>query len=354
MPTMVNSHETTNSSENARLHGRKMYWVAVTLCIIASVGGRSAGSLLGRYYFHEGGHSYWLRTLLTSVGSPLLILPLLLNGPTQYSSFPTRSLKIKYLSICTLLGILVAANNFLYSLGFYYLPVSTFSLLCATQLAFTAVFSIIFVKQRISHYVINSLVLITLGAVLLGIQAKGERPGGVKSGEYKWGILSTILGSALYGFIHPLLQFVFKKLEKSSFAMVLETQALICMVASGVAAVGLMCSGEFKHISKEAHHFRAGERGYVLTLLWSAISWQMCVVGTYGLVSMVSSLFSMVVSTLTLPILPVLALLLFDDKINSLKVIGMVLGIWGFVSYAYGGYQESKKAEEIPLPASPV
>ncbi|GLJ40562.1 hypothetical protein SUGI_0837150 [Cryptomeria japonica] len=57
------------------------------------------------------------------------------------------------------------------------------------------------------------------------------------------------------------------------------------------------------------------------------ISWQMCVVGSYGLVSMVSSLFSMVVSTLTLPILPVLALLPFDDKINSLKVMEMVVGI---------------------------
>jgi len=188
-----------------------MHWVVVALCVIASVGGRSAGSLLGRYYFHEGGHSYWLRTLLTSVGSPLLILPLLFNRSTQYSSLSTRSLKINYLSICTVLGVLVASNNFLYSLGFYYLPVSTFALLCATQLAFTSVFSILLVKQRISHYVINSLVLIILGAVLLGIQAKGERPQGVKRGEYKWGIVSTILGSALYGFIHPLLQFVFNK-----------------------------------------------------------------------------------------------------------------------------------------------
>ncbi|GLJ36358.1 hypothetical protein SUGI_0729870 [Cryptomeria japonica] len=146
----------------------------------------------------------------------------------------------------------------------------------------------------------------------------------------------------------------YEQLEKRSFAMVVETQALICMVVSCVVVVGLLCSGDFEHISKEAHRFRAGERGYILTLLWSAISWQMCVVGTYGLVSMVSSLYSMVVSTLTLPVIPVLALVIFDDKINSLKVIGMVLGIWGFVSYAYGGYQEWKKAEEAPLPTSPA
>ncbi|XP_057861430.2 probable purine permease 11 [Cryptomeria japonica] len=351
---MVNSHETSNPSENAKVQGRKMYWVLVTLCITASVGGRSVGFLLGRYYFQQGGHSYWLRTLLTSVGSPLLILPLLCNGPTQYSTLPTLSIKIKYLSICTVLGVLLAANNFLYSLGFYYLPVSTFALLCATQLAFTAVFSILIVKQRITHYILNSLVLITLGAVLLGIQAKGETTKEVKSGEYKWGIFSTILASALAGFIHPVLQFVFNKLEKRSFAMVVETQALMYMAAGCVAVVGLMCSGDFKDISKEAQQFRAGERGYVFTLLWSGISWQIGFVGTYALVSMVSSLFSMVVSTLTLPVIPVLALFVFDEKINLLKVIGMVSAIWGFVSYAYGGYKESKKAEKDPLPASPV
>jgi hypothetical protein len=47
-------------------------------------------------------------------------------------------------------------------------------------------------------------------------------------------------------------------------------------------------------------------------------------------------------SALTLPVVPVLAVFFFDEKLDSIKVLAMLLGIWGFVSYVFGGYNDSK------------
>ena len=64
-----------------------------------------------------------------------------------------------------------------------------------------------------------------------------------------------------------------------------------------------------------------------------------------GLIFEVSSLFSNVIITLGLPIVPVLAVVVFNDKMNGVKVTAMLLGIWGFVSYMYQYYLDDSKAE---------
>lgn len=120
-------------------------------------------------------------------------------------------------------------------------------------------------------------------------------------------------------------------------------------VATCACVVGLFASGEWKGLNKEMEEYTEGKASYTMTLLWTAITWQISSVGMLGLIFEVSSLFSNVISTLALPVVPILAVLFFDDKMNGVKVIALVLAVWGFVSYIYQHYLDdlqSKAAEE--------
>ena len=59
--------------------------------------------------------------------------------------------------------------------------------------------------------------------------------------------------------------------------------------------------------------------------------------GVVGLMFLVSSLFSNVISTLALPIVGIFSVGFFHDRMDALKIILMLLSIWGFVSYVFGG-----------------
>ncbi|KAH9313779.1 hypothetical protein KI387_022406 [Taxus chinensis] len=321
--------------------------VLVALSILVLIVGQSSATLLSRYYFDNGGNSRWLSTLLQCVGWPILIIPLLFYLQNQKKSSKLTTLTTKLVLIYVALGLLVAGDNLLYSWGVSFMPASTYSLLCSTQLAFNAVFAFMLNKQKISPAVLNSLVILTFSAVLLGIHSGSDRPPGVSSSEYVIGFICTIAASALYGLILPLMQLVFKRvLKKETFAVVLEMQIYTSIVATAVCIIGLFASGESQHIRNEASSFTKGKVAYYMTLIWSAIGWQVCSVGVVGLIFLVSSLFSNVISTVGLPVVPILSVWFFHDNVNALKIISMLLSIWGFVSYVYGGYADSKSIKD--------
>ena len=58
-----------------------------------------------------------------------------------------------------------------------------------------------------------------------------------------------------------------------------------------------------------------------------------------------SSLFFNVISVLGLPVIPVLAVIFFHEKMNGVKAISMVLAIWGFISYFYQPYLDDSKSK---------
>eukprot|EP01018_Ginkgo_biloba_P005420 Gb_25279 [translate_table: standard] len=322
---------------------KKIHWFLVISSVLALIVGQAAAVLLGRYYFDKGGDSRWLSTLLQCVGWPILVIPLVLYQQKQSSKL--TALTPKLVSIYIALGLLVAGDNLLYSWGVSFMPVSTYSLLCSSQLAFNAVFALILTGQRISPYILNSLVLLTFSAILLGVHSDSDRPAGVSSGQYIIGFICNVAASAIYGLILPLMQLVFKKVTKrETFTVVLEMQIYTSIVATVVCIMGLFISGESRQLKEEARNFTTGKRAYYMTLIWSAIGWQVCSVGVVGLIFLVSSLFSNVISTLSLPIVPILAVGFFHDKMNALKIMAMLLGIWGFVSYVFGGYVDSKSA----------
>ncbi|GFY88619.1 purine permease 8 [Actinidia rufa] len=70
-------------------------------------------------------------------------------------------------------------------------------------------------------------------------------------------------------------------------------------------------------------------------------------IGAVGLIFEISSLFSNVISTLGLPIVPVLAVFVFNDNMDGVKVIAMLLAIWGFISYVYQHYLDDLKSKSL-------
>ena len=144
-----------------------------------------------------------------------------------------------------------------------------------------------------------------------------------------------------------LIQFSFPKILKRETSTVLMFDMIIyqSLVATCITLVGLFASGDWKSLSREMMNFELGKVSYQMILLWTAMAWADFSVGMMGLIFEVSSLFSNVIITLGLPIVPVLEIVVFNDKMNEVKVTAMLLGIWGFVSYMSQHYLDDSKAE---------
>lgn len=310
-------------------------------------------TLLGRLYYAEGGKSKWMAGLVQPAGFPIL-LPLYLisapeNIPTSYNSNlherPPSFLTI--ISVYVSLGILQAAISLMYSFGYLYLPVSTYSLICATQLAFNALFSFFLNSLKFDPYIINSLVLLTISSILLAFNNdESTESSDASKGKYAIGFICTVGGSAGYGLILSLTQLFFERVfKKETFTVVLDMIIYPSLVSTCIILVGLFASGESEGLSGEMEEFKLGKVSYLMTLIWTAIGWQVFSIGATGLIFDVSSLFSNVISTLGLPFVPVLAVIIFHEKMSGLKVIAMVLAIWGFLSYFYHHYLDDFKSK---------
>ncbi|KAG2256302.1 hypothetical protein Bca52824_075596 [Brassica carinata] len=123
-----------------------------------------------------------------------------------------------------------------------------------------------------------------------------------------------------------------KVLKRQTFSEVMDLIIYVNLVASCVSLVGLFASGEWKTLSSEMDSYKE--------------SWQVFNVGGTGLIFELSSLFSNAISALGLPVVPVLAVIIFHDKMNGLKVISMILAIWGFTSYVYQHYLDDKNLKK--------
>ncbi|CAI0545180.1 unnamed protein product [Linum tenue] len=72
-------------------------------------------------------------------------------------------------------------------------------------------------------------------------------------------------------------------------------------------------------------------------------------IGAVGLIFEVSSLFSNSISAVGLPIVPIMAVFFFNDKMNGIKGVSMALAVWGFVSYVYQYYVDGQKSDKKTL-----
>ncbi|ESQ55590.1 hypothetical protein EUTSA_v10027089mg [Eutrema salsugineum] len=330
------------------------WMLKVSLYVILLLAGETIATLLGRLYYEKGGKSTWLETLVQLVGFPLTLPCYYYIKPepskTKDITRKTISSFLKQSLVYIGLGLLVAGQSALYSFGLLYLPVSTFSLISASQLAFNAIFSYFLNSQKITFPILNSIVLLTISSTLLVIQPDPELSSSksIAKSNYVIGYICAIGSSAGYSLVLSLQDYAFENiLKKHTFKAILDMDTYPSLAATCVVVVGLFGSGGWKILKTEMEEFQLGKISYILINLGATISWQAFSIGSLGLILEVSSLFSNVIGTLGLPVVPCLAVVFFRDEMSGIKLVAMLLAIWGFVSYAYQHYVDEPKTKEV-------
>ncbi|KAI3979466.1 hypothetical protein MKX01_001658 [Papaver californicum] len=320
-------------------------WGLLMLYCIFSAVGFIGGPLLLRVYFLHGGTRKWLSSALQTAGFPILLLPLAIFYAKRDRAVPQGDFfaSPKLLLSSIFVGILLGLSSFLYTYGLSFLPVSTSSILISTQLIFTALFARLMVQQKFNPFSINAIVVMTLGSVLLGVGKISDRPEGVTSSQYLLGFFLCIGSALILGFILPCIEVAYAKANNvMTFPIVLQYQFFMAFSATVFSIIGMVVNKDFPAIQREANEFGLGKMGYYLVLVSSAIVSQMYYIGALGIIFCTTSLFAGVVSAVLLPLTEIGAVIVFHEKFTGQKGMALALSVWGFLSYFYGTYKETR------------
>ncbi|KAL5705455.1 hypothetical protein ACHQM5_023755 [Ranunculus cassubicifolius] len=326
---------------------RRNWWLLLLYITLAAVGS-IGGPLLQRLYFTHGGNRRWLSSFLLSVGfiviAPLLSILYLKDVSTKKVNSNTFFMDTKLIFPSAYLGILMGIDNYMYSAGLSYIPVSTSSLLFSTQLAFTALFAFFIVKQKFTFYSFNSVVVLIFGTVVLAFHTSSDRPQGVSKEKYWLGFFLTLGGAVLFGLILPLIESAFSKSRKSlNYVMILQFQTMMNLFATLFCTVGMLINNDFKIIPREARNFDIGEKKYYMVLVGCAVMWQFVLLGVMGVIGCTSSLFAGILTSVLLPFTELAAIVVFQEKFTAEKGMSLALCLWGFISYFLGEYRKTRK-----------
>lgn len=308
--------------------------------------GSVSSSLLSRYYFVHKGSSRWLSTWVQSAGFPLLIptiyLPYFLKC-TERRPFTHFTPKVLVMSI--FIGFMLGLNNLLFSWGNSYLPVSTSSLLLSSQLVFNLLLSVIIVQQKITFSNLNSVILLTLSSVLLGLSSSHDRQSGLTHAKYFIGFFSTIGAGLLFALYLPVMEMVYRKVY--CFQMVMEMQLVMEVAATALATIGMAFDGGLSEIKRESVMvFDKGPTVYWATVFSNVITWQLCFMGTAGMVFLTSSLTGGICMTALLAMNVLGGVLVYGEEFGGVKAVSTVLCAWGFCSHLFGLYVKTKEEKE--------
>jgi len=210
---LVGVSTTTDEDEQSMLLlSRWKWWFLVVINVAILLMGQSGAVLLGRFYFDQGGKSIWMATLVQSVAFPILFFPLFFFPHSENLSVTTditiNSSTHTVIMVYIFLGTLLAGDNLMYTMGLLYLPVSTYSLICASQLAFNAIFSFFINAQKLTLLVLNTVVFLTISASLLAVHSDSSENemSNVTKSKHMVGIWCTIGASAGYALLLCLMQ----------------------------------------------------------------------------------------------------------------------------------------------------
>ncbi|KAF6166797.1 hypothetical protein GIB67_005673 [Kingdonia uniflora] len=283
-------------------------------------------------------------------GFPILFLSILLSYFYRRKNSPEGSkVKLYFLTwrlfvASAIIGVLTGVASYLYASGAGKLPVSTSTLLLSTQLAFIAGFAFIIVKQKFTSYSINSVVLLIVASLSLGLHANGDRPSHESNKTYYAGFFMTLGAAALIGLYLPMVEFMYMKAEQNiTYYFVMEMQLVISIFATAFSTVGMLVNKDFQAIPKEARKYEIGEAKYYLVLVMTAVLWQCFNLGAAGVIFSASSLLSGIMISVCLPITEVLSVIFYHEDFKAEKGIALALSIWGFISYFYGEFKQSKQ-----------
>ncbi|KAL8458213.1 hypothetical protein ACS0TY_035920 [Phlomoides rotata] len=315
-------------------------------CLLLAVG-NCGGPLIMRLYFIRGGKRIWFSSWLETGGWPIILIPLLISYTRRRSVAAEAKLffiKPRIFVTAATIGVLTGLDDYLYAYGVSKLPVSTSALIVATQLVFTAAFAFLLVKQKFTAYSINAVVLLTVGAVVLGLHTSSDRPEGESNKEYWVGFFMTAAAAALYGFILPLVEMMYMTAKQGmTYSLVMEIQMVMCFFSTIFCTIGMLINNDFQVIPREAKAYELGETKYYLVVVLSAILWQCFFLGAIGVIFYSSSLLSAIIIHVLFPVTETLAIIFYHEKFYSGKGVAFFLAIWGFISYFYGEIKHSKR-----------
>ncbi|KAG9450757.1 hypothetical protein H6P81_010722 [Aristolochia fimbriata] len=347
----------TSTSDMARERGneptKKMKLALLLISAAILILGNSGGPLLLRLYFVRGGTRLWFSSWLETGGWPFMFIPLAVSyfyrRRTSNDHLQTKLFFItpRLFLASAFLGILTGLDDYMYAYGSSYLPVSTSSLLISTQLMFNAIFAFFVVKQKFTSYSINSVFLLTLGAVVLGLHTGGDRPANETHLQYIKGFVMTIGAALLYGLVLPLIELAYMKARQEiTYTLVIEMQMVMSFFATAFCTVGMLINHDFQAISREAYEFELGPVKYYMVVVFSAIIWQCFFLGMVGVVSSSSSLHAGVIIAAFIPVTEVLGVIFFHEKFSAEKGVSLALSLWGFASYLYGEKKKMAKDQK--------
>ncbi|XP_016494349.1 purine permease 21-like [Nicotiana tabacum] len=328
-------------------------WIEIFFNIVLVLSCQSAATLLGELYYKEGGKTTWLVSLLQNGGFPLLLPIYFLNKIPKKCTLisddennTSSAISIwKLLSVYVFLGTLLGGCCMLSAVGLLYLPVSTFSLINTTQLGFNTLFSFFLNSKKITTYIANSIFLLTISSILLVLQRDDSSSGHNKGGKhYIIGFICKLFASAGYALLLSFTERVFRNIiKKRTMKEVINLVIWQSFFATCVILIGLFASGGWKGLKTEMQEYKLGKLSYVMTLVWNALCWQVYTIVVLSLITKVSALFANVITALTIPLIPILAVIIFHEKMSGMKAVSMILAIWGFLSYAYQQYLDELK-----------
>lgn len=325
-------------------------WLEIGIHTFIVLVSQSVATILGKLYYDKGGNSTWLVSLTETIGFPILLIPMILNWtnnnkiPKLEEDTKSPSMMVK-LSIYVFLGFLVGGGCGLFSIGLLYLPASTFSLISSSQLAFNVLFSLFMRLEKITPLVANSIALVTISSLLLALQPdESSNKTSSSKHHYAIGFICTLIASAGFGLLLSLTELMFRKiLKKNTLREIMDVIICQSFFATYIILIGLFASKEWRNLKTEMHNFELGKFSYVMILFWISVCWQLYTYCLLGLIMKVSAVFANVITTLGAPLIPIMSVIIFNDKMSGVKAISIVLAIWGFSSYAYQQYLDELK-----------
>ncbi|XP_059651096.1 purine permease 3-like [Cornus florida] len=356
METQITNNQVPYKDENKRKAVKK--YLLVLNCTLLALGNCGA-PLLMRFYFLKGGKSIWLSSWLETGGWPFVLLPIIVSYVYRHNKEGPGT-KLFFISpvlflACAIIGILTGLDDYLNAYGVSLLPISTSALIFATQLGFTAGFAFLLVKQKFTVFTINAVFLSSVGAVVLAFHTKTDRPAHESNKQYFVGFFMTLGSSALYGFVLPLVELTYMKSKQViTYSLVMEMQMIISFFATAFCTIGMLLNHDFTAIPGEAREYEFGPTTYYVILVATAIFWQFFFMGAIGVIFCASSLLSGIIIATLLPVTESLAVLFYHERFQIEKGLSLALSLWGFLSYFYGEFHESKKKKrqtsELELP----
>lgn len=338
-----------NPSSDMTTHTPKNHKDSLPLLVInyliLFVGSVSA-TLLSKYYFIHKGSNLWVSTWVQCAGFPLLLPPILIPYFLNLTSRrPFTQFTPKIFAISIFVGLMLGLNNLLFSIGNSNLPVSTSSLLLSSQLVFNLLLSILIVRQKVTFSNLNCVILLTVSSVLLGLGSSHDKPPGLTRAKYFFGFFSTVGAGLLFALYLPIMEKVYRKVD--CYSMMMEMQTVMEAAATTLATALMVWKGAFGDMAREGRTvFDKGERVYWVTLVFNVVTWQLCFMGTAGMVFLTTSLTGGICMTALMGMNVLGGVLVYGDKFGGVKMVSTILCGWGFCSYVYGIYMKTKKNRE--------